>query len=51
MPALSEHLFRDVDRSSIDPEKHAPWLVKRDPASKVVVANELVREPMVMEGV
>lgn len=29
MPALSDHLFWDVDRSMIDPEKHAPWLVKR----------------------
>jgi hypothetical protein len=29
MLTLSEHLFWDVDRSTIDPETHAPWLVKR----------------------
>lgn len=29
MPQLSDHLFWDVDRESIDPERHAPWLVKR----------------------
>lgn len=29
MLQLSDHLFWDVDRSSIDPERHAPWLVKR----------------------
>jgi hypothetical protein len=29
MLRLSDHLFWDVDRSSIDPEQHAPWLVKR----------------------
>lgn len=29
MTSLSEHLFWDVDRSTIDPEKHAAWLVKR----------------------
>ncbi len=29
MNSLSEHLFWDVDRSTIDPEKHAAWLVKR----------------------
>ena len=29
MAELSEHLFWDVDRSGIDPERHAPWLVKR----------------------
>jgi hypothetical protein len=26
---LSEHLFWDVDRESIDPEKHACWLTQR----------------------
>ena len=26
---MSEHLFWDVDRSTIDPEQHASWLVKR----------------------
>lgn len=26
---LSEHLFWDVDRDSIDAEKHASWLVQR----------------------
>ncbi len=26
---LSEHLFWDVDRASVDPNKHAAWLVKR----------------------
>ncbi len=29
MPPLSEHLFWDVDRISIDPDCHAAWLVKR----------------------
>lgn len=29
MTALSDHLFWDVDRSSIDPQRHAAWLVKR----------------------
>ena len=29
MTRLSEHLFWDVDRSAVDPERHAPWLVKR----------------------
>ena len=29
MPPLSEHLFWDVDRSSIDLERHVRWLVKR----------------------
>ena len=29
MEALSPHLFWDVDRSTIDPEKHAQWLAKR----------------------
>ena len=29
MLSLSDHLFWDVDRSSIEPERHAPWLVKR----------------------
>lgn len=29
MPPLSEHLFWDVDRAAIDPERHAPWLVQR----------------------
>ena len=26
---LSEHLFWDVDRATVDPTKHAAWLVKR----------------------
>ncbi len=26
---LSEHLFWDVDRESIDFDRHAPWVVKR----------------------
>lgn len=29
MLTLSDHLFWDVDRSSIDPGRHAPWFVKR----------------------
>ena len=29
MPPLSEHLFWDVDRSAIDLDLHAQWLVKR----------------------
>ena len=29
MLSLSDHLFWDVERSYIDPERHAPWLVKR----------------------
>ncbi len=29
MTQLSDHPFWDVDRSSIDPERHTPWLVKR----------------------
>lgn len=29
MTALSEHLFWDVDRSGIDPERHIAWLTKR----------------------
>ena len=29
MTSLSEHLFWDVDRSTIDPENHTAWLVKR----------------------
>jgi hypothetical protein len=29
MPSLSVHLFWDVDRSTIDAERHAPWLVRR----------------------
>jgi hypothetical protein len=29
MTALSDHLFWDVDRAAIDPERHAAWLVKR----------------------
>lgn len=29
METLSEHLFWDVDRSTIDTEKHAAWLTKR----------------------
>jgi hypothetical protein len=29
MTSLSDHLFWDVDRSAIDPEQHAAWLVKR----------------------
>ncbi len=29
MLSLSEHLFWDVDRSTMDPETHACWLVKR----------------------
>jgi hypothetical protein len=29
MTELSEHLFWDVDRSGIDPERHAAWLAKR----------------------
>ena len=29
MEGLSGHLFWDVDRSGIDPERHAAWLVKR----------------------
>jgi hypothetical protein len=29
MTQLSDHLFWDVDRSSIDPERHATWIVKR----------------------
>lgn len=29
MPELSPHLFWDTDPSRIDPEEHAPWLVKR----------------------
>ncbi len=29
MTALSDHLFWDVDRSGIDPERHASWLAKR----------------------
>ncbi|MEK7951468.1 DUF6922 domain-containing protein [Luteolibacter soli] len=29
MPPLSDHLFWDVDRATVDPGHHAPWLVKR----------------------
>ena len=29
VPPLSDHLFWDVDRATIDPDRHAPWLVKR----------------------
>lgn len=29
MQFLSEHLFWDVDRATVDPETHAQWLVKR----------------------
>ena len=29
MELLSGHLFWDVDRSGIDPERHAAWLVQR----------------------
>lgn len=29
MTALSDHLFWDVDRTAIDPERHAAWLAKR----------------------
>jgi hypothetical protein len=29
MELLSAHLFWDVDRRTVDPERHAPWLVKR----------------------
>ena len=29
MLLLSEHLFWDVDRSTIDPERHASWLTRR----------------------
>jgi hypothetical protein len=29
MSALSDHLFWDVDRSTIDFERHALWLAKR----------------------
>jgi hypothetical protein len=29
MPPLSAHLFWDVDRATIDPDRHAAWLVKR----------------------
>lgn len=29
MTSLSDHLFWDVDRSTVDPEQHAAWLVKR----------------------
>lgn len=29
MTTLSDHLFWDVDRSGIDPERHAAWLAKR----------------------
>jgi hypothetical protein len=29
MTSLSDHLFWDVDRSGVDPERHAAWLAKR----------------------
>ena len=29
MAPLSDHLFWDVDRSGLDLERHAAWLVKR----------------------
>jgi hypothetical protein len=29
MPPLSDHLFWDVDRSTVDPALHARWLAKR----------------------
>ncbi|MES2439379.1 MAG: hypothetical protein V4584_09945 [Verrucomicrobiota bacterium] len=29
MTALSDHLFWDVERSGIDPDRHAAWLAKR----------------------
>ena len=29
MTGLSDHLFWDVDRSRIDPDRHAAWLVQR----------------------
>jgi hypothetical protein len=29
VPSLSDHLFWDVDRATIDPDRHASWLVKR----------------------
>jgi len=29
VPPLSDHLFWDVDRTTIDPDRHASWLVKR----------------------
>lgn len=29
MPPLSDHLFWDVDRASLDPDRHAAWLAKR----------------------
>ena len=29
MTALADHLFWDVERSGIDPERHAAWLAQR----------------------
>jgi len=29
MQALSDHLFWDVDRSQVDPDKHGAWLAQR----------------------
>lgn len=29
MTGLSDHLFWDVDRASVDPGEHAAWLVRR----------------------
>ena len=29
MTELSEHLFWDVDRSTVDPERHGAWLARR----------------------
>ncbi len=29
MTELSDHLFWDVERSAVEPERHAAWLVKR----------------------
>ncbi|MEX1116840.1 MAG: hypothetical protein WEB53_16455 [Akkermansiaceae bacterium] len=29
MNDLSEHLFWDVDRAGMDPDRHAAWLVRR----------------------
>lgn len=29
MNELSDHLFWDVDRATIDPDRHSAWLVRR----------------------
>jgi hypothetical protein len=29
MKGLSDHLYWDVDRSGVDPERHGAWLAKR----------------------